>query len=349
MKRGGISRYTFEILKQAVLCKQLDVSLFAGAYWTDRKIEQFSNDCISYWGIRRPSFMQPVKMLGVLNRILFAGYRRNKSFDVYHPTLYLDLYPKFKGKRVYTVHDLLGFYFPDNKGLAISAELIKRAVPKVSKILAVSNRTKMDLIELLKVPEDKIKVTPIANSLKIKVNEERLIKSDYILHVSGIGSHKNFRTLLKAYAGSSFLRSNFKLVKFGISKMNKEEQEFVKKNNIADRVIFLVGSDSVLANLYNYAAAFAFPSLYEGFGIPPLEAMYYGCPAVVSNRASIPEVVGDAGLYFNPEDEEELMNKLETVLTDSELRNHLIQKGYEQEKKFSWVKCFKQTLEAYLG
>jgi len=200
----------------------------------------------------------------------------------------------------------------------------------------------------LKIPEEKIKVTHIANPLTIEVKDERIIKEDYILHVGGEGVHKNFHALLTAYSNSNYLRNNFKLVKFGVSRLNKIEEEIVGKNKIKDRVVLLSGSDIVLANLYKYASAFVFPSLYEGFGIPPLEAMHYGCPVVVSNRSSMPEIVGEAGLYFDPENQEEIIEKCETLLNDSDLRVKLITKGYLQEKKFSWEKCFNETLSAYL-
>jgi glycosyltransferase involved in cell wall biosynthesis len=105
----------------------------------------------------------------------------------------------------------------------------------------------------------------------------------------------------------------------------------------------------MLANLYQFADTFVYPSLYEGFGIPPLEAMYYGCPVLASNTSSIPEVVGEAGHYFNPNSFDDLVRKLEQILSDSSLKRKLVEKGYEQESKFSWGKCAEETHSFYLS
>ena len=347
MRHGGISRYTYELIKHALSCKELEVYLFAGIFWTAAEIEQFKNDCSDYYGFRRSSFLSPSKFLGIMNRLLFANYHHRKTFDIYHPTMFLNLYPDFKGKRILTVHDLIGSYYPEDAAGTISTRLTQIGSTKASKILATSEHTKLDLMNILKVPEEKIKVTYLANPLTVEVKEERIIKEDYLLHVSGPGIHKNFIALLKAYSNSKFLRFNFKIVKFGINKLNEAEKDIVKRNKLENKIVVLLGSDQILANLYKYASVFVFPSLYEGFGIPPLEAMHYGCPVVVSNRSSIPEIVGDAGLYFDPENQEEIIEKCETLLSNSDLREKFISKGYLQEKKYSWEKCFDETLSVY--
>ena len=103
----------------------------------------------------------------------------------------------------------------------------------------------------------------------------------------------------------------------------------------------------MLANIYKYSSAFVYPSEYEGFGIPPLEAMKYGCPLVVSNKSSIPEVVGNAGLYFDPDNKEELIEKLKQVLFNNDVRMDLISKGYERVKNFTWDNCANETYSFY--
>ena len=195
IRYGGISRYTYELIKHAVNCQELDVHLFAGLFWTAREIELFKHDCADFTGFRRSASLTPFKILGIINRLLFAKYRHQKTFDIYHPTLYLDLYPEFKGKRILTVHDLIGIYYPENIDLSISAKLIAKTSPRSSKILAVSEYTKLDLINILKIPEEKIKVTHIANPLTIEVKDERIIKEDYILHVGGEGVHTLIPTI----------------------------------------------------------------------------------------------------------------------------------------------------------
>ena len=107
------------------------------------------------------------------------------------------------------------------------------------------------------------------------------------------------------------------------------------------------GDDAKLANYYRNASLFVYPSLYEGFGIPPLEAMGYGCPVVCSNTSSIPEVVGDAAILFDPYSLDSISNAIETVLTNNHLRSSLISRGFEQIQKFSWKKCADETLDVY--
>lgn len=116
---------------------------------------------------------------------------------------------------------------------------------------------------------------------------------------------------------------------------------------VVNRVETCEGNDAMLANLYTYASAFAYPSLCEGFGIPPLEAMYYGCPVVASNVSSIPEVVGDAGLYFDPMSVDDISEKLQSVLSDTQLRALLISRGKKRVQEFSWEKCTAETLKVY--
>ncbi len=105
--------------------------------------------------------------------------------------------------------------------------------------------------------------------------------------------------------------------------------------------------DAQLEVLYQEARAYVFPSLYEGFGLPPLEAMAKGCPVISSDRASLPEVLGSAALYFNPEDEIQIITKIREVLNDENLRSNLIESGLEQAKKYNWWECARQTLAVY--
>jgi len=150
-----------------------------------------------------------------------------------------------------------------------------------------------------------------------------------------------------AYAKSKRLVAEYKLVCFGGEPISKEERQRISSLGLMECVIHQSGSDEILANLYTYAAVFVYPSLYEGFGIPVLEAMHYQCPVLASDTSSIPEVVGEGGMYFDPSDEDALSAAIEQILSDSSLRNHLIQRGVARENQYSWDKCAKETLEFY--
>jgi glycosyltransferase involved in cell wall biosynthesis len=140
------------------------------------------------------------------------------------------------------------------------------------------------------------------------------------------------------------------VVCFGGGDLREDELELMRELALSPALVEQVGGgDDVLAVYYENAAAFVYPSLYEGFGIPPLEAMALGCPVVCSNTSSIPEVVGDAGEYFDPADVDSIRTSLENVLQSNERRAELIQKGFKKRAEFSWERCAKETLKIYRG
>ena len=170
----------------------------------------------------------------------------------------------------------------------------------------------------------------------------------YILYVGNRGGYKNFAGLAKAYATSNVLRSNFSLLCFGGGHFTADEKQSMNEFGIPpDRVFQVNGDDALLGEAYRRADALVFPSLYEGMGFPPLEAMSAGCPAVVSNRSSIPEVVGDAAEFFDPDDSASIAHSIERVLASAELRKTLIEKGHQRQKLYNWQRCADETLEVY--
>jgi glycosyltransferase involved in cell wall biosynthesis len=223
----------------------------------------------------------------------------------------------------------------------------KKIVQNSDAVICISRSTKHDLMLYCNVPEERIKVIYLGNSLKLEVKSPRIVDAPYILYVGLRDGYKNFDLLLTAYARSEKINRDFKLVCFGGGQFNSHERSLIRSMNLGDKVFNYSGTDEPLANLYKYASAFIYPSLHEGFGIPPLEAMGYGCPVLVSNTSSVPEVVGQAGLYFNPTNVDDLTFQLDKILRDDMLRKDLIQQGYEQEKKFSWDRCAKETLKLY--
>ena len=160
--------------------------------------------------------------------------------------------------------------------------------------------------------------------------------------------YKNFSGLIKAVASSSLLMRDFDVITVG-TRFSTVEKNLISSlgfaNNQVKRISYL--TDMKLAQFYRNAAAFIYPSLYEGFGLPPLEAMSAGCPVVCSNTGSMPEVVRNAGVYFNPLDIEEMRNAIERVVFSEDLKNQLVTLGYENIKKFSPSKCASKTLEVY--
>jgi len=154
--------------------------------------------------------------------------------------------------------------------------------------------------------------------------------------------------LLRAFASSKLLRNEFSIICFGGGKASAREKALLNTLDLpSDCVKYIDGNDPVLAGLYASAKMFVYPSLYEGFGIPPLEAMAFGCPVVCSNTSSIPEVVGDAAHLFDPANTSDLQAAMEAVVCSSAYAARLKSKGYERIKLFSWKKCADDTLGVY--
>ena len=261
-----------------------------------------------------------------------------------------------KNLYIVTVHDLIRLCFGFTRETISERILLKldiRGIKRASHTIATSQTTRNDLITYLKIPDDRISV--IYNGLDhslFKPYKVRLFDRPYILYVGSERPRKNLDRLFEAFAR---LRKEFPellLIKVGVAGRTQEyRQEIMRKLDslgIIQAVIFVeYVSELDLAYYYSSAALLAYPSFYEGFGFPPLEAMACGCPVVTSNTSSLPEVVGEAGIMVNPYDTDSLVEAMRQVLTDSKLRDDMVTKGLEQAKKFSWEKAARETQEVY--
>jgi glycosyltransferase involved in cell wall biosynthesis len=301
--------------------------------------------------VRRPELPRPLAWAAQpISTGAFRAYALAHRADVYHATSYKLLLPPRRNRaRVVTFLDCVeerhAALWGDEAGRASS---IKRsAATRSDGILCISRSTQRDLIELYGVPEEKTAVTYLASSLSVPPDGTRPVAEPYLLNVGARWSYKNFDTLLRAFASTPRLHKHFRLIAFGAQPASAEELRLIDELKIVGRVDFLRGDDQMLANLYAAAAALVYPSKYEGFGLPPLEAMSYGCPVVSSNTSSLPEVVGDAGLMFDPNSVEEMAHQTLRVVEDPSLRDRLIEAGRGQHAKFSWDRCAAETLEFY--
>ncbi len=253
---------------------------------------------------------------------------------------------------VVTIHDLSYFYYPEEflkKDLYKLESWTKYSVQKANKVIAVSQNTKKDLSKFYQVPDSKVRV--IYNGYEKLLQNSRvknqIVTGPYILYVGTLQPRKNVSLLIRAFNKFRQNNSNFRLAVVGRKGwLYQEIFDQVKQLELEKEVIFTdYITDAQLVELYRNAFCFVLPSLYEGFGIPILEAMNYGCPVISSNVSSLPEIGGNACLYFNPKNEKELLKKLVDLKESETLRNSLIKKGKEQIKKFSWQKCADETLE----
>jgi len=258
---------------------------------------------------------------------------------------------------VSTVHDMIHERFSNWFSQNDDTARRKRAtVSRASHVICISENTRRDLIELYAVDPNKVSVVYLGYEMLDAGVDSGGVSlalskfAPYILYVGDRGGYKNCEALLRAYAGSAWLRENFRVVCFGGGLFRADELELIRELSIKPgRIEQVSGGDDVLAGYYRNAAAFVYPSLYEGFGIPPLEAMALGCPVICSNTSSIPEVVGDAGESFDPGQVESIRASIENVLQSSERRAELIRKGSRKCAEYSWDRCASETLKIYRG
>jgi len=273
--------------------------------------------------------------------------------DVVHETYYSsNRFAPVDSKLVLTVHDMIHERLPNCFSERDSTSRAKaHAVARADHIICISKCTRNDLIEILGVDPEKISIIYHGFSLAKQAGEEIAIQygdRPFFLYVGSRIGYKNFNMLLNAYATNNMLQRDFDLVLFGGGKQTINEKKLINRLGInADRIHYFSGDDGVLSRLYQKATLFIYPSLYEGFGIPPLEAMSFDCPVVCSDASSIPEVVGNAAELFDPRSADSLMKAIERVLNDKELRQALIETGRERIKCFSWKQCAEQTLSVY--
>lgn len=253
--------------------------------------------------------------------------------------------PRIDGKVITAVHDMTWLRFPetmDRRNYKRLQDGLLRSVSRSDRILTLSRFSKEEIVSLLGVPDGKISIVPCAPSLSKTVGDfpqcaERFhITRPYLLCVGTIEPRKNLVRLLKAY---SLLKREQGIAHQMVLAGGRgwEAEEIYREAEHADGVILTGYLTAEEKNaLYQNAAAFVFPSLYEGFGIPPLEAMAFGCPVVCSNAASLPEVVGEAARLVDPLDERDIAQGIWDVLSDGAYASQLISGGYRQLKKYSW-------------
>ena len=316
---------------------------------------------------------------GFKEQILMPFYIYKENLDLMH-------FPHFNVpiltpvKFVVTIHDLILTHFPTIRATTLSPFkyklknffyqlIISNAVLRSKKIITVSNFTKNDLIKQFKVKSEKIVVTyeGVANLAKgrdslfiAKLNSQETLEKyhipqNFLLYVGNAYPHKNLHFLLDVFSILHKKRSDLCLVLVGkndyfYSKIREYAQRLNlwQPNNLNNSVIFPgYVPDAQLEIMYQEARLYIFPSLYEGFGLPPLEAMARSCPVLSSDRSSLPEVLGEAALYFNPENIDDVLMKINLLLSDDVLRQDLIDQGIKQAKKYNWWECANETLAVY--
>lgn len=245
---------------------------------------------------------------------------------------------------VFTIHDLIFLHFPEEASRLMQPYfhwVVKSAAHRAYRVLTVSEFSKREILQWANLPQEKVIVVGNGVGERFTPNGSRHNPGySYFLYIGNRRPHKNLSRLLTAF--SKVTAKEIRLVLSGNSEPSILGQ--IKQLNLEGRVVFTgFISDADLPHYYRGAIALIFPSLYEGFGLPPLEAMACGTPVITSNITSLPEVVGDAAIIVNPLDVDALQHSIEQILKDEDLRRYLSSKGIEQSKKFSWDRTAKLT------
>lgn len=354
---GGISRYYTEIFSRLSQFEGVSIDIpivmSKNVYLTEslllgkqlRRHAYFSS-LLSMIGI---SIRKKTKKIHEMR--IFDAFKNN-DFDLFIPTYYDPYFLDYIDNKpfVLTVYDMVHELFPEYF-IDDPHEVVKRKkllIEKATKIIAVSNNTKKDILKIYPDVDDaKIHVIYHGNSLQINTDKQIDLPKNYILFVGRREYYKNFYFLVKAIKSLLEKDKSLQLVCAGGDEFNEEEIKFIDDLKLSKQIIQKSFIDSDLGSFYKNAKCFVFPSAYEGFGIPVLESMACGCPIVLTQNSSFPEVAADAGLFFTLNDENDLKNKINLLLEDENLRQSYSERGLLQSKKFDWDEAAKQCFEVY--
>ncbi len=350
-KHRGLGRYVQKLVNGVTLADQKNQYVI---FLTKDNYDEFKTDSYKVKKVVMDARWYSSKEQLIVPRVI-----KNQKVDLMHfPHFNVPL--GYNQKFIVTIHDLIIDHFPDSRAsnlpvwkykikLIAYKKILSHAVSKAQKIIVPSKFVKTDLMGLYQVPADKISV--IYEGYFLDKTQESIdisrfkIKKPFLLYVGAAYPHKNLEKLINVFHQ---INKNKKYQLVLVGRTDEFYQELIKKTDSSDIIFTGFISDSELKGLYQQALVYVFPSLYEGFGLPPVEAQAHKLPVVASNRSSLPEVLGDSVVYFNPEDGNDMTEKIQSVLNNQTLRQELIAKGLENITRFSWERMVDETLALYI-
>lgn len=346
---GGIPRYYAELIS-GINHNTNNVAYLPLLVSNNIHLNEIGMQTIPFFPkIRMPKKLQTIYFL---NKLYTLSKLQQKSYDIFHATYYDPYFlPYLKGRPFVVtfldmIHEKFGSQFSE---LAYDGNITKQKrimANRADRIIAISESTKRDIVNLLEVDPAKIDVIYLGSSLLPEPLKLAKLQPPYLLFVGNRNMYKNFMGLLKAIH-PLLKQYKIKLLCAGGGAFTRTEIMFIhslKADQVVEQRSF---SDQTLPSLYQNALAFVFPSLYEGFGIPVLEAFACECPCIVSATSSLPEVAGDAALYINPSSLDSMYHSVMRIIEDSSLRENLIANGRDQLAKFSWQRTVSETINLY--
>lgn len=320
-------------------------------------LSEVSSRLRSFVGKRYPSFVSKIgdSFISYLSR----REETRAAFDIYHETSF-DLLPEMRITSVCNLYDLSFISCPDfilEDFRNLMKANVTENVLKAERVMVNTAFIKNEAMHFLKIPEEKIDIIPLApaslyyrpaDSLQSSECVRRFTEKDYVLYVGTVEPRKNLKTLIRAFRD---IRTNYDLsliIAGRLGWLYDDVISYPEELGIKADVIFTHYVDEkTLHYLYNHASVFVYPSLYEGFGLPPLEAMVCRVPVIVSDIPPLIEVSGEAVMTFNPKDHEELADKMNRVLSSETLRSELVEKGLKKASEYSWEKTAAMTIQSY--
>ena len=341
---GGISRYFCEIIKRISAKHKITVRYSINYYLTSWMLEKSLKLLPRFIYKRYHSFFEK-KNHEITKKLLKTG-----GPYLLHPTYYDPYFLDYIGENPYiiTVHDMIHEKFPQyvtDANITIGHK--KKVITRANRIIAISENTKKDIIEIFNINTQKIDVINHSTSMKHFSGKHKLqIPERFLLFVGDRTPYKNFKRFMETFAQIHEQDKTLFAIYTG-SKLKKDEQDMLIGMGIFEYTIHIKASDQALSELYSRALLFVYPSLYEGFGIPILEAYACHCPVALSNTSCFPEIAGDAAVYFDPYSISSMSEAITKVIYNEEKRSQLIRLGNERLKRYSWEKAAQKTEEAY--
>lgn len=357
----GIGQYTLHLSQALASIPDIELHCFYGYGWSDEAVMREIPHLASIKKWFKRVVPSPYEVSRSLQQTRFNQGASRRKPDLYHEPNFLPFH--FDGPTVLTVHDLSYVHHPETHPelrVRVMNKLLPQAIEKAAHLLADSEFTRQEIITEFGIAPDRVTTTllgvskdftprPLQQCAKV-LQAHRLDYGRYVLAVGTLEPRKNLLQVIRAYAAlpKDFARRT-PLVIVGGSGWKSEGTEQELDALLADgraRRLGFVSSDD-LPIIYSAAQAFVYPSLYEGFGLPAVEAMASGVPVIVSDRASLPEVVGDAGISLSPEDVTGMRNALLRMGEDAAERQRLAAAGVAQASQFTWARCGRQTADVY--
>jgi glycosyltransferase involved in cell wall biosynthesis len=345
-KFGGVSRGFIEMIKRLRRMRSDSTfDIYSGLY-----INQYLKGLTSNWGLNIPAMKNTGFIRKKVNDVSQEIFITIMKPNIIHQTYYSAFSFARNMKTVITVPDMIHEMYPrmfSDKG--ITSYFKRKCCERAGTIIAISNTTKNDLVRLFGIESAKIQVIYLANALEGVSPDlkEKPAVPNYILYVGDRHGYKNFMGLIYAYAHSERIKKSFFLVCFGGGEFSPNEKNEIRLLGLDKHLIQINGNDRKLALYYQNARALVYSSLYEGFGLPLLEAMSYRCPIICSDAGSLAETAGNAAIYFDPKIPDSIQVTLEESLFNDGLLKETAHEGIKRNRLFSWEKCAQETLNVY--